>query len=269
MKKIFLVAFISIVFVSCNVQERILFDENMGGTYEMSFDLSAMLEVASKNGPATSDKPKKKIDTLIVFSEMLTQFKDSIATLPPKKQEELAKLENMTMHMQMDEENNVFKFSTTKTFNQFSEIAFVSDQMDEVFNMAKNQGVGAKSAGPGSDMLKTDKVIYTFENNTFSRLDEKAKNLKDANGRGEVDETNTEEDAQGDMLKGMLAEFDDMLKNSNMTLEYSFPKQVKSVSHKDAKISEDGKTVTYNIDWKTLLDDKKILETFEVTLENQ
>ena len=262
MKKFLCIVALAVIFVSCNVQERIFFDENMGGNYEMSFDMSSMLQIANQDKPTTA-RALKKMDTLIVFRDMLEEMKDSIATLSPEKQAELAKLKNMTMRMQMDEANNVFKFSAKKTFKEFSEIAFVSNQMDEVFNMAKQEAGTAK--GPGSDMLKTDKVFYTFANNTFTRVDEKAMKMKD---EGAKSQTETES-AESEMMKGMLSEFDDLMKSSKMTLVYSFPKKVKSVSKKDAVISEDGSTVTYSVDWKTLMDDKKVLENFEVILEEK
>jgi len=263
MKKIsFLVfAIIVLVFASCNVQERIIFNENMGGVYETSFDLSQMLEAAGSMGASNSDKASKKMDTVIVFNDVLVKYKDSIATLPKEKQVQLQKMKDMTMRMQMDEEANVFKFNLGKTFSNFSDIEFVSYEMDEMMNLAKNNAGGPQGAGPAGDMLKTEKVRYTFENNTFRRVDEKLAKMED----GEEVEEEVEEDP---MMKGMMAEFDDMLRESMMTLEYVFPKKVKSVSMEGATIGPDGKTVTFEVDWKTLMDNKKLLENFEVVLED-
>ncbi|MDX1463883.1 MAG: hypothetical protein R3359_12560 [Marinirhabdus sp.] len=265
MKKLGILILLVVSFSSCTVQERIVFDEGMGGRYTTSFDLSQLFAVASQGAPQSLDQPMKKLDTLVIFDDMLEQYKDSIATLPMEKQAELKKLKGMTMQMKMDQANSEFQFTAEKTFSNFNAIANVSEQMDEIFSMAKAQGVGAKVQGPGSEMLKTDKVVYTFEGNTFSRIDKKS--LKET-----ADDEPTEEDENAtgdDMLTAMLGEFDDLLKQSVMTLSYTFPRKVASVSHKEAEISEDGKTVTYSIDWKSLMDEPSILENFSVQLEQE
>lgn len=262
MKKLLLLFSVSIVFVSCNVQERIVFNEQMGGVYETSFDLSQMLEAAGSMGARNPDKVSKKMDTIITFNDVLVKYKDSIATLPKEKQMQLQKMKDMTMRMQMDEDANVFKFNIGKTFKDFSDIELVSYEMDEMMDLAKENAAGPQGAGPGGDMLKTEKVRYFFENNTFKRVDE---NLVNAEEGEVVEEEETQEDM---MMKGMMAEFDDMLRDSKMTLEYVFPKKIKSVSMEGAKIGPDGKSVTFEVDWKTLTDNKKMLENFEVVLED-
>jgi hypothetical protein len=254
-----LCAAVALVFISCNVQERIVFNEHMGGSYETSFDLSQMLEAAGSMGASSTDTPSKKMDTLITFNDILVKYKDSISSLPKEKQAQLQNMKNMTMRMQMDEENNIFKFNIGKEFASFRDIEFVSYEMDEMMDLAKNSA--AQGAGPAGDMLKTEKVRYFFENNTFKRVDEKLLNAEE--GVLEV----LEESEEDMMMQGMLAEFDDMLVESKMKLEYVFPRKVKSVSMEGAKISPDGKTVTFQVDWKTLMDDKKLLENFEVVLE--
>lgn len=265
MKKLFLVVSIAIglSFVSCNVQERIVFNEQMGGSYETSFDLSQILELSGGMGASSSDGPSKKMDTIIAFNDVLIKYKDSIATLPKEKQAQLQKMKDMTMRMQMDEDQSIFKFNINKDFKAFSDIEFVSYEIDEMMNLAKENTMGVQGAGPGADMLKTEKVRYFFENNTFKRVDEKLVNTEEKELGGEE---KIEEDMM--MMKGMMAEFDDMLTESKMTLEYVFPKKVKSVSMEGATIAPDGKTVTFEVDWKTLTDNKRLLENFEVVLED-
>ena len=268
MKKYISLFVLTIVLVSCNVQERIVFNNDMGGTYESTFDLGQMMQMVGQSGAASTEELPVKMDTLINFNDMMVQYKDSIATLSPDKQAQLQQLKGMTMHMQMDQETGVYSIAANKKFSQFSDIEFVSYQMDEVFNMAKQQGAQEQqAAGPGGDMLKTDKVRYTFKDNVFRRVDEKTFE-KENQTEGEATEIENEDSTGEDMMKGMLAQFDDMLAQSKMTLVYTFPKKIKSVSNDMAEISEDGKTVMFEVDWKTLLDDKTILDTFEVVLED-
>ncbi|MFT5078705.1 MAG: hypothetical protein ACI917_001221, partial [Patiriisocius sp.] len=229
MKKslVVLCAAVALAFVSCDVQERIVFNEHMGGSYETSFDLSQMLESVGSMGASSKDEPSKKLDTLITFNDILVKYKDSIATLPKEKQVQLQNMKNMTMRMQMDEGNNIFKFNIGKEFARFSEIEFVSYEMDEMIDLAKNNA--AQEAGPAGDMLKTEKVRYFFENNTFKRVDEKLVNSE------EVELEVVEESEEDMMMQGMMAEFDDMLLESKMKLEYVFPRKVKSVSMEGTK----------------------------------
>lgn len=270
MNRFFGLLVIAFVIVSCNVQERIVFNENMGGSYESTFDLGQMMQMVGQNAAASTEELPVRMDTLINFNDMMVQYKDSIAALSAKEQEQLKQLKDMTMRMQMDQEAGVYNIAASKDFKQFSDIEFVSYQMDEVFNMAKQQGAQDQQvAGPGGDMLTTDKVRYTFKNNVFRRVDEKVYNKENPTEVEVLDEDEEEEDTAGeDMMKGMLAQFDEMLAQSKMSLVYTFPKKIKSVSHDMAEISEDGKTVVFEVDWKTLLDDKTILDTFEVVLED-
>jgi len=269
-----------LVLVSCNVQERIVFNEDMGGRYEMSIDLSKMMSTMEAMGAGASnpDKEKTKTDTVVVFADMIREHKDSIANLPAEEQEKLEMLKDFTMKMKMDEETGEFKIDVSKDFKDFSGLERVAYEMDQVFEEAKNESQQGQEAGPGDDLMSLDKVIYTFENNTFRRTDPKSLNehledegiLKeetrlDLKRDLQVTEDDSEENA---MLKGMMAEFAGELENSMMKLEYVFPRKVVSVSPEGATISKDGKTVTFEVPWSDLLEEKtKVLENFEVVLE--
>jgi len=273
MRNLFLIAIVAVLtFTSCNVTESITFNDDMGGTYKSSFDLTTMMQMAKQMGPSTSKKEKVKMDTLISVNELMVVYKDSIAKLSPEKQEQLKAMKDMNMHMVMDEEEGVFLMEMNKPFKEFDDIAFVSYQMDEMFNIAKSQSgqneSGAANSG-ANDMLGQEKVTYTFVDNTFRRVD--PKKLVEEGETFDMDieeeEQTDEEKAASDMMDGMLGQFEDMLKESTMILEYTFPKKIKSVSHEGAVISEDGKTVTFTVDWKKLTDDKELLRNFEVNLE--
>ena len=130
--------------------------------------------------------------------------------------------------------------------------------------------------------MASEKVIFTFENNTFRRTDPKSlsEHLEDEGILKEETRIDLEElkdkfeedkdDSEGDdMLKGMMGQFGEQFENSKMKLEYVFPRKVVSVSD-GAVIAEDGKTVIFEISWKVLLEENnKILENFEVVLEEK
>lgn len=270
--------------VSCNVQERIVFNDDMGGRYENSFDLSAMMTIMKDMGGGASnpEKEAEKMDTLVVFADLIREHKDSIASLPAEERAKIEMLKDFTMAMKMDESTGEFKMDISKDFATFSEIERVSYEIDQVFDQAKNEAQQGQQAGPGGDLMSMDKVVYTFENNTFRRTDPKSlsKHLEDEGvlkeetridleelkDNLETDKSDSQEDA---MLKGMMSQFTQELENSTMKLEYVFPRKVVSVSNEGAVISEDGKTVTFIVPWSEIMEEKtKVLENFEVVLED-
>ncbi|MFT5891769.1 MAG: hypothetical protein ACI9Y7_001876 [Dokdonia sp.] len=283
-KAIGLLSLLVFVLVSCNVQERIVFNDDMGGRYESSFDLSAMMAITKSMGGDSSNSEKEgtKMDTVVVFADLIREHKDSIAGLPAEERAKIEMLKDFTMAMKMDESTGEFKMNIFKDFATFSEIERVSYEIDQVFDQAKNKTPGGQQADPGGDLMSLDKVIYTFENNTFRRTDPKSlgKHLEDEGVLTEEtrldleklknnlaeDSSDSQEDA---MFKGMMGQFTQELENSTMKLEYVFPRKVISVSPEGAVISEDGKTVTFVVPWSEIMEDKtKVLENFEVVLED-
>ena len=86
------------------MQERIVFNEDMGGRYESVVDLSQLMALGAQGRPASVDKKKEKMDTLVVFNDFLETYKDSIATLPVAKQEDIKALRDFSMQMNIDED---------------------------------------------------------------------------------------------------------------------------------------------------------------------
>lgn len=274
---------VSILLGSCNVQERIVFNDDMGGRFESIIDLSAMMTITSQNKPADSEKEvQEKIDTLIVFNDILEMYKDSIASLPEVERQKMENLKDFTMGMKVDIESGEMAITIGKEFGQFSDLERVSYDMDKAFDNAKSTvpGGSEQASGPAGSMLTMDKVIYTFTDNTFRRTDPKV--LTEHLGDDTVLSDKTKEEIKtleesdeaiegvDDMFAGMITQMGEELEHAKMSLEYVFPRKVISVSPEGAVISDDGKTVTFEVDWKTLLDEEKsVLENFEVVLEDK
>ena len=282
-KKVYgLLVVLLVLLVSCSMHERIIFNENMGGRYESKFDLSQIMAIAAKSGASNPEKKKEKMDTTMVFNDFLEIYKDSIATLPVAQQENVKALKDFAMNMNIDEENGVMILTVIKDFKEFKEIERIAYDVDKVFESAKKTTPGGEqaSSSPANSMLSTNKVIYTFADNTFRRTDPKALS-RHLEGSSELSEKTRQdvEDAvfkdengetENNIMKDMVLGMDEVLDQSTMKLEYVFPRKVISVSQEGAIISEDGKTVTFSIDYKTLLEGTdKTLENFEVVLEDK
>lgn len=267
MKNVFLLIVFACFFTSCNVTESIVFNNDMSGNYVTGFDMSPMMTYANENRPSSVEKEKKeKMDTTIVFNDVFKTYKDSIATLPEEERLSLEKLKGMVLDIEMDEEKNVFKFNMSKEFKKFDELKTIFEQVDEAMDYVKD--VGNKDGEAPKEQLdefaKTEAVSYSFSNNTFSRFQP---NLVDTEVEDKtIEEAN--EEAEGDEMKDMfMMQFEELFSNSFYTLEYTFPKKVKSVSSPDAIISEDGKTVTYKMPWSTINTDASVMN-LDVILED-
>lgn len=283
MKHLIYVSLIAVTMLlgSCNVSERIVFNEDMGGRYESVIDLSQMMALGGQRKPADPEKKKQKMDTLVVFNDILETYRDSIATLPAAERKKIESLKDMSMQMKMDEDTGEMVMTIAKDFEQFKDIERIAYDMDAAFDSAKKTTPNGEQAsqGPASQMMSMDKVIYTFTDNTFRRTDPKSlsEHLKDEGILSEETKLDLDDlkgndatsDEPDEMMKGMMAQMGEELSKSKMKLEYVFPRKVVSVSPEGATISEDGKTVTFEVDWKTLLDgNDRVLENFEVVLED-
>jgi len=261
---IFLIAIFAMV--SCNIQERIVFNQDMGGTYHMDMDVSTLMAFAGQSEFSDPEKESAKIDTTVVFSEMMEIYRDSISQLSDEERQNIERLEGFTLQLKMDEEEGVFIIDMGKDFQDFSELTQIVNDGDEVMNFAKRleaQNKGQEQQDPTAAMEEFipgsgNKTTYSFENNVFRRYAPKS---------DEEEETiEEEEDSPG--VAEMMKEFDELLENSYMTLEYVFPRKVKSVSNEFATINEDGQSVTCKVSWKVLMDDDSVLNNFEVVLED-
>ncbi|WP_400081207.1 hypothetical protein [Winogradskyella sp. R77965] len=264
MKKIILLFAFAFFLVSCNVTESIVFNNDMSGNYTSSFDMSPMLEYASENRPSAAEKPEKeKMDTTIVFSDLFKTHKDSIAALNDDQRARLEKLKGMVMDIHMDEEKNIFNFNMTKPFKSVKDLENVFEQLDEAMGVAKNIGNkdGAATGDQLDELTKTDEVTYTFTNNTFSRFQPSSEDNMD-----DVEDEDMEE-SDDDFAKQFEMQFEDIFSAAYYTLVYTFPKKIKSVSHDNADISEDGKTVTYKVSMTDMNKDKNVMN-LKVVLED-
>jgi hypothetical protein len=268
MKKVFLLFVFTIFITSCNVTESIIFDKDMSGQYVTAFDMAPMMQYANENRPPSQEGPKhEKIDTTIVFDDLYKTHKDSIAALSDEQRAELDKLKGMVLKMHMDEEESIFKFEMSKKFKAFDELKTIYDQTDEAMDYVKtmsNQD-GQAPQEQMDELTKTEKVTFSFENNTFSRFQPATLNQEDDDIEDELDE---DEEEGGDEMKDMfMMQFEEIFSNSFYTLIYKFPKKIKSVSSENADISEDGMTVTYKVPWSAINGDASIMN-FNVVLED-
>ena len=267
MKKIILFLAFACFLTSCNVTESIVFNSDMSGDYTSAFDMSPMLEYANENRPSSVEKEKKeKMDTTIVFNDLFKTHKDSIASLDANQRDRLEELRGMIMDIQMDEEKGIFKFKMMKPFKAVKDLENVFEQLDDAMGVAKNIGnkEGQAPQEQLDELTKTDEVVYTFANNTFSRF--QPNSLEPV-----LEEVEQDEEAIGgeddDFAEQFKMQFEEIFSSAYYTMVYTFPRKIKSVSNENAVISEDGKTVTYKVSMSDMDKDKAAMN-LDVVLED-
>jgi hypothetical protein len=257
---------------SCNVTETIVFNEQMGGTYKTTFDFSSMLAMANEGRPDSVEREvKEAIDTTIVFDDFFVQYKDSIATLPSEKQAQLKAMKGAIIDIHMDEEKEVFNFTMIRPFVNFDELKLVNEQLDGAMDIAQSFGKKDTAGGPPKEQMdeltKTEQIIYTYSNNTFTRFQPKKETVSEpleGEEEGEVEEQPSNADSMNDMIE---VQFEEMFKAAFYTMVYTFPKPIKSVSNKNAVISKDRRTMTLQINLSESNKDATLMD-LEVILEN-
>ena len=229
---------------SCNFTEDLFIEEDGSGKIAINFDGSELMQMG---GGEQLNASTEKIDSIISFKELLELKKDSIAQLPEEEQRKLKKLENFKMHMIVDGENKDMKmnlFTNFKNVNELSDV-FSAFQNAGAFS-AKGENTPNKQVSVGD----ATEVSYSFNKNTFKRI-------------GKV--TNEELLQKSVDSLGSMEMF---LSSSTYTLNYHFPRRVKSVSVKGALFSEDRKTVIYKVPFMDYMKNPEALN-IEVVLENR
>ena len=127
MKKL-LFLFVSLILASCVFTEEVTFNSDQSGQLSIGFDGSEFMKMMGGMNADQEEKTVKKIDSLVVFSDILEASKDSIARLPFKEQEELMKLKPYSLRIQMDESADLMKFEMLTDFEQIEDVSDIIEK---------------------------------------------------------------------------------------------------------------------------------------------
>jgi len=221
-KKLCLLFILSIVLVSCQFSETMIIHEDGTGRMSLTMDMSEMMEMMP-----SSDTLEPKVDSVMSFKKIFEEKKDSIATLPKEEQERLKLLENYQMRVLVDPETNKMEY---EIFTDFKSVAEANNLLE---GLNASESLSASAMGNNSkskdkkEQQQPTAVKFSYKNNVFKR----DAYIKDPEAFAKM----------SDSLKSIEAFMEDAM----YKVKYTFPKNIKSVSIKDAKISDDGKTVTF------------------------
>ena len=244
-------AVIVLSFYSCNVTESIVINEDNSGEFYMGYDMAkVMTEMGDAFGGGeksedSEEKEKGKVmDTIMVFSEIMETYKDSVAALPEDKRLAMEAIKDMYMKMHMDEDQGIFDFGVGMNFKSIDDLKDIQDKIKKAqsLNAQSGQAESIKKNSPFGKFMGSDDngLSYSYTDKGFSRLT----TLVIPEG-AEMPELEKLFDENDESNKEFMTYFEDAYYNIKLT----FPKKIKSTSKEGAVISEDGKTVTYKTKW--------------------
>lgn len=226
---------------SCNFTENITINDDGTGNISMDMDASQLMAMA---GEELAKEGDERIDSTFSFKDILATKKDSISKLPKEEQDRLKSLEKFSMKMLMDPQTQEFKFTLLSDFKKIDELSDLMEAFDKASPMSNKKKEGMPDLG--MDKYKT-KSAYFYDGKKFK---------KTVSRREEVPAVQND---SLDMIKAML-------ESATYTVNYKFPKRIKSVSNKTATLSADKKTVTVIYPFSDYLDKPKDM-SIEVEFE--
>ncbi|WP_452227993.1 MULTISPECIES: hypothetical protein [unclassified Lacinutrix] len=242
--KQFLLAIASVfLLTSCNFTEEISFNPDGSGEFVMRYDMSEVMKTMEEMGGGKNDdgKEKIKLDSVMYFKDMLVEKADSIATLSAEEQAKLKNLENIVIKMKMDEEAGVFDMGFGSTFTNLKNLPEALEKIEEAkkMNSENNSQFGkmGESAITKASESIFEYVDFSYDGKTFSRFIKEDYEIAPE----DLEALDAEISEMGDSKEV----FDAM----SYTLVYTFPKEIKSVTNKNAVISDDKKSVTLKMNF--------------------
>lgn len=244
-KLLFLLA-LAFMVSSCQFTETMVLNEDGSGTMAVELNLNEMM---SFGGDMMKDSIPVKIDTIINMKQFLEEKKDSIAKLSMEDQKELRKMENYSVHLNMNTETSEMSYDISTDFKSLSEVDNILNGLEKAGDFMPSNNSENMEEGEKEDTPDIIGVTYSFKNGIFKRdayiKDEKL------------------HQKEVDSLKSTEA----FMATSKYTLKYTFPKPIKKSSITDASYSLDGKTITVQKSFIDYFKNPDVLD-LEVELED-
>lgn len=258
---VFLLILISIV--SCTIKEKMIVNEDGSGTFSYGFDMAPMLQM----GKITSDSAKvsKNVDTVFTFKEMFAKMNDSISKLSSGEKEQLKVLENFKINLKINDKKKLFEYTMAFEFPSLDSLQNMTSPLKsaQVLSLSDKR-LGGKVATKSED--ENDyKTSFAYDGLIFEKklFDKNNKEIKNAVSTPKNKKKNAKKEADDEFSKKIQY----MFKDCKYSLEYHFPKKIKSISLKRAIISEDRKSFVIDIPIENLKDKNDQLG-FKVLFEN-
>ena len=228
---------------SCMFTEEVSLKNDGSGTYAFKMDMSQMMESMKDMSNKDSLKEPQVLDTIVFFKDILEEKKDSISKLSKEEQLLLEGLEDLKLHMQVDEEKGKMLMDFMLDFTDISEL---KDMQNKI---AKAQALSDGKEKDNSLKSKAD-IDYSFDGKTFKR----SVIMKDL----------SEEELRE--VEQSIQQSSSFLEGTMYRVVYHFESEIQNVSFKGAVISNDQRTLTIEVPLDSVMKNPKWLD-FEVKLK--
>ncbi|MFC5048654.1 hypothetical protein ACFSTE_09210 [Aquimarina hainanensis] len=225
---ILIAGLIACLCIGCQLTEEIRFNEDGTGNYSLGMNMSEML----KMGQGTKGL-EQQMDTIIRFSDILEEKKDSIATLSKEEQEKLNTLKNYQVAVKMDTVSKEFTFKVDFDFKDIRELKDFAKNLKGMGVNELDRMIPTKEQGGNRDM-----DITAFTNSFETRFSTQAFERKITE---KVYQKAMEKKKNDTTTSSVMANpFSKMITFKQI---YRFPYKIKSVSNEKARVLPDFKGV--------------------------
>lgn len=220
MKKYFYFLIVGTLLCNCQVSETIYLNEDGSGKIEVVElrDEHSYMQIAGAN----YSKEEKYVDTSYAFSDVVLKYNDTFLKFTKPEQELFTRYNDVNVHVKKSSYDKEFRTVITQSFNKIEAVPDLYKTEDYADDLENNYALTAEK--------HYYKVSYGFDGTVFKRIVK----ITDVEGL---------EKAAGriDTLKTQILKFNLV---QTYTLNYHFPRTIKSVSNTDAKISTDKKSLS-------------------------
>lgn len=240
MKK-YLCLFPLLSLLGCHVTETIYLNDDGTGTIGMIQlrDEQSYVQLAGEN----YSKEEKFMDTTYVFKDFISKYSETFSKLTPAEKAVFQKFEAVNVHIKKSSYEKEFRTTITQNFSKIEDVPDLYKTGDYASDLKHNYALSAEE--------HYYNISYTFDGSHFKRI---------------VKITDPVElKKQQDNIVALKSRSKFKI-NEPYTLNYHFPRKIKSVSNSNAKISADRKSLSLQLLLTDCLQNPEITN-LEVVLE--
>lgn len=251
---------ISFSFSSCFMgEEKIMIREDNSGSYSFNVDMSEMLKMMKSMGGEEKMKKEmaKKLDTIVYL-------KSIVDTSTQLTAEEKTMLKDGWIKVKADNEKDELSFEIKGDFSKLENLDYTRSNMMKAIKKLKVMDKMMDKEGKKEKKEEEAEADGPLgkngdEDNPF------AKGYSFTAVPGKIsykvtDKKKVDENFESDSTKMMLQMMSSMMGDAGIKTSYTLPRPVKNYKGSNATLSADKKTITFNVPFKDLMEDPKMME---------
>ncbi len=231
MKRILLLAVVFLTLAGCVIREQYSFNEDGSGDYEMAFDLTEFMNMQEEIDTTAAEK---RVDTVINFSSILDEKKDSISKLAPEEREKLEALRPLQVTMKINDSTKQMFMKLNYEFKELADLNKFAEAVDQA-NIKELKDMSSSGEGAGADSTAQNKPdIFSMAESfdTYFGADKFTRTI--------TEEARTRAEEQKDTTMMADDPFADMIRFKQV---FRFPYRIKAVNNERARILSDFKGI--------------------------